>query len=71
MEMDEKKEIIQALHRNRQQLGRIVANLNALDSADGQEERDIVMRITYTMFELMDSIGNTEVDLYNYLKRRG
>ncbi len=66
-----KEEIIQALCKSHRQLDRIVTDLAVLDDTRGQEERDLVMRITHTMFEFMDSIGNIEVDLYNYMKRRG
>jgi len=67
-----KEKIIKALTKHIEQLDFLRANFKFLDTTDNQGvNRVTVNNITFTLFELIDSIVNTEADIYNFMKRRG
>lgn len=70
--MDEKKEeILKALKKHKRSLTVIINRLEDLDKTDDLLlNRMLVHDLTFTMFELMDTLVNTEIDIYNYMKNR-
>ncbi len=63
-----KQEIQKALTENVERLNEIMTALDQLDCQDAKTVRLARNRVVITLFELVDSIGNTEVDIYNYLR---
>jgi len=71
--MDEvtKEGIIKSLKQHRKQLLDIMKGFDTLDTGDSKTNRIVTKNIMFTMYEFIDSIVNTENDIYNFLKRRG
>ena len=65
-----KVEILQQLCENRERLNIIIDNIALIEDCDVATERAALWNITLNMFELFDSLGFTEVAIYNYLKER-
>lgn len=57
-----KTKIIKNLRKNQKQIDEIISNFESLETSDSR------VKIVFTMFELIDSISNTEVEVYNYLR---
>jgi hypothetical protein len=51
--------IIKNLEKNKIQIDEVISGLESLDNT----------KIVFTLFELVDSICNTELDIYKYLRR--
>ena len=70
--MDEKREILEELEKHKKQVVALINSFEALDKSDDKLlNRLMVNNIAITLFELIDSLVNTEIDIYNYLHRRG
>lgn len=75
--MDERKEItkeeiLEALDKHIERLKFIKSNLTMLDAVpDNKFNRNCVRSVTFTLFELIDTLVNTEADIYNYFHKRG
>lgn len=73
--MDEeifKKDIIKALRKNRRELTAIINGLTQLDEIDNRRlNRILTNKIVFTLFEFIDTLANTEIDIHNFMKRRG
>ncbi len=67
-----KKDIIKALRQNRRELTSIIDGLTQLDETDdGRLNRVLTQSIVLTLFEFIDNLVDTEIDIHNYMKRRG
>lgn len=66
-----KSEIIRRLKKSQKQLGDVIAEFEIIGTDDQTAKRIAQTKITFTMFELIDGIGEVEVAVYNYLKRKG
>lgn len=70
--MEDKQEIMDELERHKKQVVALINGFEALDKSDDKLlNRLIVNNIAMTLFELIDSLVNTEIDIYNYMHRRG
>jgi Zn-dependent oligopeptidase len=71
MEEVTKEGIVKSIQSHQKQLSDILEGLDKLDSTDDKRtNRIIVQNIMFTMYEFIDSIVNTENDIYSFLKRR-
>jgi len=71
MEDITKEGITKSINSHQRQLAEILAGLEKLDGTnDNRTNRIIVQNIMFTMYEFIDSIVNTENDIYSFLKRR-
>ena len=69
--MDDKDKILKSLKNHEKQVVAIVNGFEALDKTEDRRlNRLIVNNITMTLFELLDTLVNTEVDIYNYMQGR-
>jgi Zn-dependent oligopeptidase len=67
-----KEDIIKSLEEHIDNIKVIVRNLTMLDTTDDDRvNRTCVHNATFTLFELIDKLVNTEADIYNYFHRRG
>ena len=66
-----KREILSDLKKTRDRIGEIIEALDKLSDDNPAVQRNAQATIVFTFFELMDSIGQVEIGVYNYLKRRG
>lgn len=72
MGKESKKGIIKDLKRHRRDMLKIMNGLKVLDETDnGRVNRNLVNQITFTLFDLVDGLVDTNVDIYNFLYRRG
>uniref|UniRef100_A0A6M3LAG2 Uncharacterized protein n=1 Tax=viral metagenome TaxID=1070528 RepID=A0A6M3LAG2_9ZZZZ len=70
--MEDKQEILNSLEIHKKQVVSLINAFEALDKSDDKLlNRLIVNNIAITLFELIDTLVNTEIDTYNYLHRRG
>ena len=70
--MYDKQKILKSLETHKKQVVALVNGFEALDKSDDKLlNRLIVNNVAITLFELIDSLVNTEIDIYNYLHRRG
>ena len=73
--MDEgitKQDIIKALKKHRRELTTIIGGFKQLDETDNRSlNRVVAQEIVFTLFEFIDTLVNTEIDIHNYMKRRG
>lgn len=66
----EKDEIQKELGSNGRRINRIIFALNEVDSSDKKVGRLSRNEVTTTLFDLVESISNVELDIYNYLEDR-
>jgi hypothetical protein len=67
-----KEEIIKSLEGHIENIRVIIDSLLMLDATDDDRvNRVCVHNATFTLFELIDKLVNTEADIYNYFHRRG
>ena len=67
-----KQEIIKALKKHRRGLTSVINNLKALDETDDRRiNRIIAQNVVLTLFEFIDGFVSTEIDIHNFMKRRG
>ena len=67
-----KKEIIKALMKHRRELTSIIDGLKQLDETDDRRfNRILAQGIVFTLFEFIDTLVNTEIDIHNFMKGRG
>lgn len=65
-----KKQIVKSLGEVREDLEVIINNFGKLDSGDNRTDRLATNQITFTLFAVVDKLIDTEVNIYNFLKRR-
>ena len=69
---ESKQEIIKSLKKHRGELLNIINGLKQLDDTDDRRlNRILAQEIVITLFEFIDTLVNTEIDIHNYMKRRG
>jgi len=69
---ESKQEIIKSLRKHRGELLNIINGLKQLDDTDDRRlNRILAQEIVITLFEFIDTLVNTEIDIHNYMKRRG
>jgi len=69
---ESKQEIIKSLRNHRGELLDIINGLKQLDETDDRRlNRILAQEIVITLFEFIDTLVNTEIDIHNYMKRRG
>jgi len=69
---ESKQEIIKSLRKHRGELLNIINGLKQLDETDDRRlNRILAQEIVITLFEFIDTLVNTEIDIHNYMKRRG
>jgi len=69
---ESKQEIIKSLRNHRGELLNIINGLKQLDETDDRRlNRILAQEIVITLFEFIDTLVNTEIDIHNYMKRRG
>ena len=67
-----KQDIIKALKKNRRELTSIIDGLRQLDETDDRRlNRIIAQEIVLTLFKFIDTLTSTEIDIHNFMKRRG
>jgi len=67
-----KKDIIKALRKNRRELTAIIDGLKQLDETDDKRlNRVLAQDIVLTLFEFIDTLARNEIDIHNFMKRRG
>jgi len=67
-----KKSIIKALRKNRRELTTIIDGFKALDETDDERlNRVLAQGIVLTLFEFIDTLVINEIDIHNFIKRRG
>lgn len=67
-----KKDIIKALRKNRRELTAIIDGLKQLDETDDRRlNRVLAQEIVLTLFEFVDTLASTEIDIHNFMKGRG
>lgn len=72
MEEPAKKDIIKSLRKHRAELTAIINGLKNLDETDDPRlNRILAQGIVLTLFELVDTLVNTEINIHNFMKRRG
>jgi Zn-dependent oligopeptidase len=71
MEEVTKEGIVKSIQSHQKQLSDILEGLDKLDSTDDKRTNKIIVQnIMFTMYEFIDSVVNTENDIYSFLKRR-
>jgi len=66
--MDKKKQIVDECTKCINDINTIIDSIELVDSNDGRIARLSRNKVVYTLFELMDRMADTEIDIYNYLK---
>jgi len=67
-----KQDIVKALKTNRRELTSIIDGLRQLDETDDRRlNRIIAQEIVLTLFKFIDTLTSTEIDIHNFMKRRG
>lgn len=67
-----KKNIIKALRKNRRELTAIIDGLTQLDEIDDVRlNRILAQKVVFTLFEFVDDFVSTEIDIHNFMQRRG
>jgi len=67
-----KQDIIKALKKHRRELTAIIDGFKQLDETDDRRlNRIIAQKIVLTLFEFIDTLVNTEINIHNFMKRRG
>ena len=67
-----KQDIIKALKKHRRGLTSIINNLKLLDETDdGRINRILAQDVVITLFEFVDGFVSTEIEVHNFMKRRG
>lgn len=67
-----KQDIIKALRKNRRELTAIIDGLTQLDEIDDRRlNRILTQEIVLTLFEFIDTLASTEIDIHNFMYRRG
>lgn len=68
---DKKDDIIEELQKHKKQVVSLILGFEALDKTeDKMLNRLLVNNIAITLFELIDTLVNTEIDIYNYMQDR-
>lgn len=72
MEKVTKQDIIKSLKKHRRDLAIIINGFEQLDETNNSGlNRVLVRKIVLTLFELVDAMVDTEVNIHNFMKRRG
>ena len=67
-----KQDIIKALKKHRGKLTAIINGFEQLDETDDRRlNRIVTQNIVFTLFEFIDTLINTNIDIHNFMKRRG
>ena len=67
-----KQDIIKALKKHRRGLTTVINSLQQLDETDDKRmNRILANRVVIYLFEFIDSFIPTEIDIHNFMKRRG
>ena len=67
-----KQDITKALKKHRRELTAVIEGFKHLDETDdGRLNRILVQKIVLTLFNFIDTFVYTEIDIYNFMKRRG
>ena len=67
-----KQDIIKALKKHRREITTIIDGFKQLDETDNRRlNRIIAQGVVFTLFEFVDTLVNTEIDIHNFMKRRG
>jgi len=67
-----KQDIIKALKKHRREITSIINGLEQLDETDDRSfNRVVVQKIIFTLFEFVDTFVGTEINIHNFMKRRG
>jgi len=66
--VDKKKQIIDKCTKSINDLNIIIDNINDVDSSESRIARLSRNKLVFTLFELMDRMSDTEIEIYNYLK---
>ncbi len=61
-----KKDIVHRLEEDKKRIQKIIIGFEGLDT-DSREAKNIII---FGLYELIDSITNTEIDVYNYFYGR-
>ena len=73
--MDEevtKQDIIKALRKHRRDITAIIDGFTALDeTSDRRLNRILAQGVVITLFEFVDTLSSTTIDIHNFMKRRG
>lgn len=67
-----KQDILKALRRHRRELTYVIDGLTQLDETDDRSlNRVLAQQIVITLFEFVDGFVETEIDIHNFMRRRG
>jgi len=67
-----KQDIIKALEKHREELTSIIDGFKQLDETDDRSfNRVVVQEIIFTLFEFVDTFVSTEINIHNFMQRRG
>jgi len=67
-----KQDIIKALEKHREDLATIIDGFKELDKTNDRSfNRVVAQEIVFTLFEFIDTFVSTEINIHNYMKRRG
>ena len=67
-----KQDIIKALKKHRKEITSIIDNFKQLDETDDRSfNRVVAQEIVFTLFGFIDTFVSTEINIHNYMKRRG
>ena len=67
-----KQDLIKALKKHREEITSIIDGFEQLDETDDRSfNRVLVQEIMFTLFEFIDTFVSTEINIHNYMKRRG
>ena len=67
-----KQDIIKALEKHREEITSIIDGFEHLDETDDRSfNRVVVQEIIFTLFEFVDTFVSTEINIHNFMKRRG
>ena len=67
-----KDDIIKALRKHRREITALIDAFKALDETDDRRfNRVLAQGIVFTLFEFVDNLVGTEIDIHNFMRRRG
>lgn len=64
-----KEEILDSLVRVRGNLDIVIANLSILGTGNSTQDRIATIRVTFSLFDVIDELVDTEANIYNFLRR--
>lgn len=67
-----KQDILKALRKHRREFTTLINGFTRLDETEDRRlNRIVAMGLILTLFEFVDAFVNTEIDIHNFMKRRG